>query len=32
MDAIIVTDGNTLDPIALWKAQSIDVIVYKANK
>jgi dipeptidase E len=30
MDAILVTGGNTLNAIALWKAHGIDVILRKA--
>ena len=30
MDAIIVGGGNTLNMIALWKAQEIDKVLYKA--
>lgn len=30
MDAILVTGGNTLNAIALWKAQGIDIVLRKA--
>lgn len=30
MDAIIVGGGNTLNMMAIWKAQGIDIILKKA--
>ena len=30
MDAILVTGGNTLNAMAIWKAQGVDVILQKA--